>query len=89
MIYITNTYTWICVCAFVIAKSEAIMNSPSKAKFIDTVSEDIDHVQNVPDPVSVSVSWSIDMHGTEYGWANLLFMNFQFNWWKIYKYVDF
>ena len=73
MIYITNTYTWTCVCAFVIAKSKAIMNSPSKAKFIDTVSEDIDHGQNVPDPVSVSVSWSIDMHGTEHGKLGCLY----------------
>ena len=32
------------------------MNSPFKAKFIVTVSEAIDHVQNVPDPVPVSVS---------------------------------
>ena len=39
-----------------LAKSEAIMNSPYKATFIVTVSEDINHVQNVPDPVSVSVS---------------------------------
>ena len=39
-----------------LGKSEAIMNSPSKATSILTVSEDIYHVQNVPDPVSVSVS---------------------------------
>ena len=45
------------MCVFVIkAKSEAIMNSPSKATSIVTVSEDIDHVQNVPDPMSESVS---------------------------------
>ena len=45
-----------------LAKSEAIMNSPSKATFIVTVSKDINHVQNGRDPVSVSVSCSIDMH---------------------------
>ena len=39
-----------------LAKSGANMNSPSKATFIVTVSEDIDQIQNVPDPVSVSVS---------------------------------
>ena len=38
------------------------MNSPSKATSILTVSENIDHVQNVPDPVSVYVSCSMDMH---------------------------
>ena len=32
------------------------MHSQSKAKLTVTVSEGIDHVQNVPDPVSVSVS---------------------------------
>ena len=42
-----------------LAKRGAIMNSPSKATFI--VTEDIDHVQNVPHPLSVSVSSSIDM----------------------------
>ena len=52
-----------------LAKRGAIMNSPSKATFI--VTEDIDHVQNVPDPLSVSVSSSIDMPW--YGvWINQL-----------------
>ena len=32
------------------------MNSPSIATSIVTVSEDIDHVQNFPDPVSVFVT---------------------------------
>ena len=32
------------------------MNSPPKATFIGNVSEEIDHVQDVPGPVSVFVS---------------------------------
>ena len=48
MIHISNTYTRTCVCVS-LAKSEAIMNSPPKAKFIATTTEDIDHVQYVPD----------------------------------------
>ena len=38
------------------------MSTPQKAKFIAIVTEDIDHVHNVPVPVSVSVSGSTDMH---------------------------
>ena len=52
-----------------LVKSGAIVNLPSKATFI--VTEDSDHVQNVPGPVSVSVSSSMDMHW--YGvWINQL-----------------
>ena len=52
-----NTHELVCV-PLSSAKSEASMNSPSKATFIVTVSEDIDHCdfQNTPDPVSESVS---------------------------------
>ena len=61
MIYISAILTHELVCVpLALAKRAAIMNSPSKAAFI--VTEDIDHVQNVPDPVSKSVSASMDMH---------------------------
>ena len=45
-----------------LAKSEAIMNSPSKAKLFATTSEDINNVPHVSDHVSVFVSWSMDMY---------------------------
>ena len=61
--YIPAIFTHKLVCVpLSLGKSGTVMSSPSKATFIVNVSEDIDDIQNIPDPVSVSVSWSMDMH---------------------------
>ena len=64
-IHINNTYTHALVCVTPLHLLKVRQSLTHHKKFIATVTEDIDHVQNVPDPVSVSVSGSMDMHWYE------------------------